>query len=516
MVECGACDEKFKVEESTIVTHKKHYPGEKSGRKPELYARSNPTNSARASTVSFQQVSYQNVSPEYAQPPTPLKTLMICIGACFIILFIVLFLIGGGEDGFLKGLDNTRRFILVGFVTIAGSGLIITGARHKKKGLLLSLALGGSLLSMPFIFPEVTDSKIADLIIEEDSLDSNKEPEIDQSSFKVRLEKYKESTGFEQVDKTREKLKNELGKDPELLKVLILHNSPDKRFQDLDPIIAYLERILALEEPPLTYSYGREIDGVPVILVTFLTPIPFDQVIEVTKKFGNPKEMNDIRSELKVIEVEVNRNTLIGPNTDFTNNINHPEYFTANYWELRNIDRDKQLNAAKRLQTVSTKGMQADISAALAALININDHELSRQAIATLYHWTLPEYHTDQSVLEYAKKIVGTDLMHSSVMDYLADKEIPGAVEILAQQWATEKGNLLWENHLMRAKKRGEMAVLSVLPTLNQTHYRSAASILSEVGTKESIPAINNLLPKVNENDKKYFKAAIDEIESRY
>jgi len=74
---------------------------------------------------------------------------------------------------------------------------------------------------------------------------------------------------------------------------------------------------------------------------------------------------------------------------------------------------------------------------------------------------------------------------------------------------------LLWENYLVRAKKRGETAVISSLPTLNQTHFKSAASILSKVATAESIPAINAMLSRVNENDKKYFKAAIDEIKSR-
>ncbi len=516
MVECGACDEKFKVEESTIVSHRKNYPGKKYESNPELYSRYKSNIPKQSPEVSFQKASYQEVSPEYAQPPRPLKTLMICIGAIFIILFIALFLIGGREEGILKNLDNSRRLILASFVTIAGSGLIISGARHKSKGLLLSLALGGTLIAMPFIFPEVSDAKLVDRILEEESLsDSVPEEEPEPSSFEARLEKYKLSTGFAKVEKTRETLKNDLKQDPDLLKVIILHNNPEKRFQDLDPIISYLETSLTLEEAPLTYSYGREIDGVPVILITFITPKPMQEVIELTKRFGSPKEMNDITSALKVIEIEVNRNTLISPNSEFTNNVNHPEYYTANYWELRNIDRDKQLNAAKRLQSAPVKGMQADISTALRDLINMNDHELSRQAIATLYHWTRPEYKTDQRVLEYAATIVGTELMHSSVMDYLADKEIPDAVEILAKQWSSEKGNLLWENHVVRAKKRGEMAVLSVLPTLNQSHYKSAAFILSKVGTAESIPAINNLLPQVNENDQKYFKDAIDEINSR-
>jgi hypothetical protein len=140
---------------------------------------------------------------------------------------------------------------------------------------------------------------------------------------------------------------------------------------------------------------------------------------------------------------------------------------------------------------------------------------LSRQAIDTLYIWTLPEYKTNDIVLDYAKKIVDTQFMDRSVMAYLADKDVVGSEDILAKQWASSKGYLLWENYLVRAKSRGERAVISSLPTLKQTHFKSAASILSKVGTAQSIPAINAVLSRVNENDKKYLKAAIDEIKSR-
>lgn len=506
MVECGACDERFKVEGSAIIRQKKHYPGEKSEMNTKIYAKSPNIEDAKNGDVAFQTANYQNVNAEYATPPKPQKTFAICVGALFIILFIIVFLIGGREDGMLKDLDNADRLILACFVAIAGSCLILIGSVNKSKGLFLSLILGGALIAMPFIFPEVIDSKIiskpAPDIVEKTILNT-----VPESSFNQELVEYSKNIGFEKVEAARASLT-----DPSALKAIILRNS---KVVDLDTILPFLQYNLGLEETPASYPYGRQLDDENVTLVIFETDTPFEIVYNMTKRFGDPQEMNEVRNALQVIEVVVDRETLAGRASSMINDPNHADYFDANHAELRSIDRSKQLNAARRLQSSTNKGRQADIAVALSDLINVNDHEVSRQAISTLYYWNLPEYKTDEKVIAYAKEIVATPLMHRSVMDYLADKDIEGSVAILAEQWASDKGHLIWENHLVRAERRGEKAVLSTLSTLREDHFRSAANILSKVGTRDSIAAINELLPRIKEDDKKYFKAAIDEIKSR-
>ena len=507
MVECGACDEKFKVEGAALVRQKKHYPGEKSESNADAFATSPSADSIANQDVAFQTANYQNVSAEYAQPPKPLKTLMICVGAITILIFIALFLFGGKEEGFLKELNTNKRLILAGFIALAGSCLIIAGSRHKKKGILLSFILGGTLLAMPFIFPEVSDSILADKDIQDPELIDIPANDEDKDPLEAQLDKYKNGIGFDKVEAARTALS-----DPDSLKAVVLRGS---KVQDMDTILSYLKQSVGFKNTPVTYNFGREIDGEPVVLITFITDTPLERVFDVTKKFGTPQDMNEIRSTLKIIEVVVNRTTLQGQPTERTSDENHPNYFDANYAELKGIDRSKQLDASRRLQTSTVKGRRADISAALAELINEKDHELSRQAIATLHQWTLPEYKTNKRVLEYAKSVVATDKMSRPVMDYLAEKNVAGSEEVLSKQWASPKGYLLWESYLVRAKEHGEQAVISALPTVSKTHYKSAASILSKVGTAKSLPAINAIMPKASEEDKKYFKASIDEIKSR-
>lgn len=509
MVECGACDERFKVEGSALVRQKKHYPGEKSESNAALFAKSPSSPAQPVKDVEFQTANYQNVSASYVQPQQPLKTLMVCVGAVVILLVIILFLIGGREEGILKGLDDTKRMVLAAFIALIGATLIIIGTKNKTKGLLLSLILSGSLIAMPFLFPEVLEAKLANTVTEPPSALSleNSVSKVDDSSFTARLETYKNGIGFEKVEAARIGLE-----DPNSLKALVLRES---KVQDLDTILSYLQYSVGFKAIPVTYTFGREVNGQPVTLITFVTDTPLERVFELTKKFGFPQDMNDIRSSLKVIEVIVDRNTLKGQPTELTSNPSHSHYFDANYLELINIDRSKQLNAARRLESATLKGRQADIASALAALISSNDHELSRQAISTLNQWTRPEYKTNPRVLEYAKEIAGTENMSRAVMDYLTNNNVASSENVLAKQWASPKGYLLWENYLIRANELGEKAVIAALPTVSNTHYKSAASILNSVGTTKCIPHLNSILPKANAEDKKYLKAVIDEIKSR-
>jgi len=422
--------------------------------------------------------------------------------------FVALFLLGSKNAGSLENLDHTKRFILAIFIALTGSLLIIIGVRNKVKGGLISLILGGSLAAMPFIFPtQLTANNSTSNTQAIDSTPSTLTDEITESNgFAERLEEYKSGIGFEIIEKLRKE------SPPERIKAIILL---ENKIQYLDSILPYLEYNLNLSSAPVTYTYGREIDGKPVTLLTMSSDTSFDELFELTKKFGEPLEMNDIRSTLKVIEVKVNQEALTPPPEGVSTDPLHPEYFNINYLELESIDRVRQLDAAKRLQSGEYLGRQSDISKLLASLLSTKDHELSSQCIATLNNWTRPEYKTDEQVLKYAKEIMGTTHMTRSVMDYLVDKKVPGATEIFAKQWQTSRGGLLWASYLIQANSMGEEAIIQSLPKVGDSHYKSAASILNKVGTSRSIPSLNNAISKANTENKKYLKAVIDEIKSR-
>ena len=503
MVECGTCDTLFEVNEDALTKKRKIYPGERTKNSTNSFVKISHTTTNN--NVNFETASYNNLDSKYAQPRSFSKSLSIAAGVTLLLLFILLFSLGGREGGFLQDIDNSKRYILSGFIALIGTILILLGSRNKIKGLLTSIVLGGGLAAMPIIFPEVTNSiNPSDLTLIPDS-----PPLIEENfddNFTKRLETYKIGIGFDIIESLRKEAP--AGK---VKAIILLEN----KIQYLDSILPYLERVLNLEKTPASYSFGREIDGKPITLLTMSTEVKFDEVFELTKRFGKPMEMNDIHSALEVIEVTVDKEALAPPLAETTTNPLHPEYFNVNYLELKSIDRSRQLSAAERLRSGEYLGRQADISKLLASQITVTDHELSEQFISTLNNWTTPQYKTDGQVLDYAKKVAGTNDMSRSVMDYLVDRKVPGAADIFAKQWATTKGGLLWASYLIEAKNVGEDAVLKALPNIGDSHYKSAASILSKVGTARSIPSLNIAISKANAENKKYLKAVIDEIKSR-
>jgi len=502
MVECGTCDELFEINEDTLAKKRKFYPGERSGNAAQTFAKAAPLSNSDNTNVNFQVASYNNIDAKYAQPRGTIKTIMIIAGITLILLFIALFILDSQKSGVLKNLDNTKRYVLAGFIIVIGSVLIIKGFRRRTRGLLTSLLLGSGLASMPIMFPAVASPK--------ENSQEESTPIVEnlpqQDSFSERLQNYKISIGFDKIEQLRNESSN-----PDQIKAILLHES---KVQYLDTILPYLERVLNLNKTPVTYPYGRDIDGSPVTLLTMSSDTSFDELFELTRKFGTPLEMNDIRSAVKVIEVKVDKKTLTPPPPGTTNNPLDPNYFNVNYQELKSIDRTRQFNAAKRLESGEYLGRQSDISKLLADLITHRDHELSEQLIATLNNWTRPEYKTDEKVLNYAKVVAGTEHMSRPVMDYLVKKNVSGSASVLSKQWAS-KGGPLWASYLVAAKQIGEEAIIKALPQVGDSHYKSAASVLSSVGTSRSIPAINIAISKANTENKKYLKAVIDEIKSR-
>ena len=153
-VECGSCDNRFKVSEEEVVKDKKKfYPGEKKDTHLERFGRNSP----EATNVEFPQVSYaQNVDPQLVGPPRPRRTVSMVCGLALVFLIIVVFLLAGGKEGALRDMETLNRFILCGFASLLGGGLIIYGTAHNRKmGFMMAAASTLILMCMPVLFPAI-------------------------------------------------------------------------------------------------------------------------------------------------------------------------------------------------------------------------------------------------------------------------------------------------------------------------------------------------------------------------
>ena len=512
MVECGACDHRFKVEGSAIMRQKrKYYPGEKSALNVNEFNKasdSDDTTRKPAAPVKFEPADYsQFPSTNYAAPASPRRTVAIVIGAVLIILIILLFLFGGRADGALQDINDTKRLLLACFIAVLGSSLIMYGSRRKKRGMLLSLLLGGSLVAMPFIFREtLTPERVSDTEV------LGNDDEVEKPISENDIEKaYADDIGYHEVIRLRKKAV-EQDLDPTIVKAIVLKTVGPH----IDTIQFYLKNKLQLDSVPSTYTIGRKLDNRPIILMIFDSEASTEEILSIVKRFGSPEPMNDMRSDLGVIEVGVDHRQFASQDANILTNEEDPNYFMANYIELNSMDRTKQLEAIKRLNKTKTSlGRRSDIATRLASMISENDKKLSTEAIKTLNKWTMPAYDLDGIVFEYAKVLSPKETLDIAVMDYLVDKQVKGCSSILAEQWLRPAGNLRWEDQILRAKSEGELAIIIALPKAPANHVKSAAAILKKIGTAKSIPVLRSTASKLDKENANYLKATIDEIKSR-
>lgn len=519
MVECGGCDHRFKVEGAAIARQKKKfYPGERAALNSESFAKvesDSVTSTENKNELGFQPASYQkNVSADYAQPPSNKRTFAIIAGVILISLFILIFMLGSQPDGMLKDMDEQKRILLAGFIAILGSGLIIGGARHKFKGIVLALVLGGSLAALPFVFHiEPTPSSQAGLNSGSDTISKTDDSKIANKERQAKIDQYKESIGYGRVEAKR--LESET---PQNIKALVIKDMGSHT----DTINNYLKYELNLDTPPSIYNTGLELaeeDGSirRVNLLIIDSDVSDEKLIEMTKKFGTPVAMDDMRTDLQVIEVQLKEELLQNTSTKVLTDETHAEFFSANYLELSHISHDRQMKAITRLSNVkSSLGRRADIAARLGDMINVKDKRRSIEVIRALKLWALPEYKLDKKIVAYANAHpIDTVNLKPAVMEYLVEKKVAGISGILEKQWLNDNGHLVWDDLIQKAGGEGETAIINALPKADSAHLKSAAAILSKIGTSRSIPALTTAIQRAKSGDAKYLKASIDEIKSR-
>ena len=511
-VECGACDHRFKVEGAAIIKqNKKYYPGEKSQVNSDSFGKVDSDNKSVSpienNELGFQPAPQYNkkIDPSYAQPPSARRTFATVTGAGIIIFFIVIFILGSRPDGMLQNIDSQKRIILAGFIVLLGSCLIISGSRNKIKGIFLSIMLGGSLATLPFVFkvtksPEVSDGSKLDT--------SNPEQkEETRNDIEKKIEQYKINIGFRKVQSAR---KN--ANDPSHVKALVVRDIGSHT----DTIANYFKEELALEIPPTDYQGERSLDSRRVTLFVLNTDISTDELIEMTKKFATPAVMDIVRTQLDVVEVLVDEEKLKNRNSKILDDESNPEFFNANFQELFHISRDRKITALQRLEKVkSSLGRRADIADKISMMINVKDVQLSNEAIRTLNKWAIPEYKLDYKVKAYAEALTDKGNLELPVMEYLVEKKIPNISNILANQWLNSNGHLIWDDLIRQAGSQGEAAIIQALPSADSAHLKAASSVLIKIGTRKSLPALNAALVRAEKEDAKYLKATIDEIKSR-
>lgn len=510
-VECGACKHRFRVTEeaalSTRKSQKKSYPGEKASNNKETFSkRAGSAPLADKQSVAFEPASYNH--PLMHGKMGPKHWLMVLAGLAIMGITIYLFATQTREGGMIEHLDLNKRLAVAIFATIFGCILLMVGMTKKLVGLVLSLIIGGIIIAMPYLAPAYSPS--------EPSPQNEAPLKPSDSSSKVlgrkahSLDQLKDEIGYQKVLDAKAESKH-----PEDIKALVIGKSKEEY---MFLVINYLEESLDLPQAPASYSQRRHFLETKATLIVLDTKKSYQEIYDAVSSIGPVTEIKSEEGEVLFVATMLNEEVFRVKDTKRLSDPEDAAYFDLNLKELSSLDYDRRLSALRRLNAYNgdTIGMRSDLCRKAQSFIKASNKEISNEAITFLTRWTRPDYGSTKVILDYAIEINDAGgRLDASVSAYLNKFNPSEAAPLYTKLWLSPRGRFLYDQLLINADRVGESVIIRALPNAPQSHMKSAASILSHVGTARAIPALRAAAARTSGENRKYLQAAIDEINSR-
>ena len=498
-VECTACQHGFELTSEHLAHDEpqKYFPGEKAHN---LGAFKRTTAEPMAEVaVDFQPADYAQAADPGQNLPTGAKHLMCIFGGMLgMAVVLCLFVLGSGPGGMLTDVPLQKRWFLVGFTALIGGLLMQYGfVKYRVAGMILTGLFVVALLAMPLIYPVHLSPVASEYDPSAVDLEVHIDPPEDSEFF------YKSELGYASVESQIRK-----AEQPERVIAFALIGAKPVH---MDTIKRYLGQSLLTAESPRVHR-GRRIEGKPATLVVFLNArVSLEDAEAYAQKFADRVEL---REDLQLIEVEVDTDALTLSNAKELTDDTHLRFHEANLEELRSIDSKRQLAAVKRLGNTKVIRARSDIVRQLLILLTQKNTENGSAIVDTLRVWSVPE----DGVCEVIKQLADASMQEGveipkAYLQFLIEQNAQDIGEILVYAW--KRDVILQEKLIVSAGMRAESALVEVLPRLNQKQLESASHILRQVGTEESLPALEQAKERVGGDLQKTVQLAIDTIEAR-
>ena len=502
-VECGSCDNRFKVTDDVQVKEKKKfYPGEKKGVHLERFATSSASvvaSSPEATQVGFQEAHYQaDVNADRIGPPRPRRTISSIIGVSIMVMMILIFLIFGREDGPMRDMETTNRFVLAGFTAVLGSLLILYGlGQNKLRGMLLCLVLGGGLLAMPALFPGNPISASAEEAKPEVLLKDS--PNSRSSYGQSENNDYLDNVGYRPVADALEKY-------PSDGVVAVYIRNARKLVRD--KISAYLYAETGKVSRGTSYDQVDQTDSGLILMVK--QKMSIDEIASMCSRFGR---VDKIDRDLRLIDVTVENSKIVKLDPEASLDSDNPQYYRQQLEALGSFDPEVKMKTVKRLAGVEPKSMRDDISRALVVMLPESPNDLQLEIFKALQVWSKPDDGAGPVVLNVVQQLHKDGEVSKAAMTFLVHRQIDGAQVILMDLW--QKDPVGWSELFVNLGEGAQVLLLPELKKMDTVHIVAASDILGKVGAKSCIPYLEAVIEKQEETGKESLKAAIDEIKKR-
>ena len=461
MVECGACEFRFRVDDESQVKSRKFYPGEKLSQGLNRYSRQ--PHSEFSANLPVEVAHYADVPDIERFEPTPISKVIVgLVGAGIMAITLLILITGASQQGVLNGVTTDRRMVIAGFFAVVGVVMIAyANPRARAKATLLAFIPGLGLILTPLWLTDGSKPLVGTNAVV-----------IPPSAPVVTVDGRKKISDLkaEVLYAPMERALIEADGQGHVVGIWM------KGIRDSNAALVntYLMRVSGASEqshlyPRLNQNY---------LLVLTRSQLSLEEMAKQCERVG---EVDAVFPELHLIQVTVD-------NEQFNElpiaKLSDPEdgaFYQLNYRELLCIDIRRINEALIRLSSAPPVQSRDDIIKRMTELLYMSDREMLANICKALTIWSDGTDDSAQAAMRAAKAIdENHDEIPIAAVVFLTKWKQPGVYPILDKMWKRDPA--IWEEVYM---KSGAPAADFIIPHLKEgsnRHRMSAARIAGRVG----------------------------------
>lgn len=499
MVECGACDARFRINDDVILRTKKFYPGERNSTELNRFQR---VPLSAAAPEGLQTIRYADFNQlDKLEPTSPQRITAGILGVGLMAVIALMFIFSSGPSGSLSAMPLENKLLMGGFVSAVGVALLVyANPRARAKAGFFGLLMAAGLLTIPFFIkgPPMTYTDSGDSLDYVDPTDPLLFPEVPEDPLATLKDRFSTNP----LEAEQKRLESS-GSDKSAYGIYVTNLLQRNIYTVRDYLIR--ETMAGSSSHP----YPR--DNGDYLMV--LTDVSMD-ITEVAKIAGLLGATKEVHPEIGVVVVSVNNEQLEDSAPEKLNNQKDPAFYTLNQRELASIDMDRVKRAVERLAAAEPSIYREDISGILLKLLEkpgIRFHdELSKALLVWLQD---PSLAGDAALKVLEEHIASGKPVPENLVTLLLKGKNQAAIPSVQILWLGDP--LIWERHYAEFGAVIEPNVIEQLGSEKAPLRRSAINILGRIGTESSLSPLGQLVGAEDPEVRVLAERAIKAIKER-
>lgn len=461
MVECGACEFRFRVDDESNVKSRKFYPGEKRNTGLNFYSRQPHTEFSANLPV---EVAHYAEMPDIERfEPTPMSKVIVgLVGAGVMAITLLILITGASQQGVLSGVSTDRRMVIAAFFAIVGTVMIsYANPRSRVKATLIAMIAAIGLILTPMWLTEgskplIGTNPVTPLI----------SSPVDMGDSRRKMADLKAEVLYAPMEKAL----LEGGNQGHVIGVWM------KGIRDSNAALvnSYLLRASGASEQSHLYPRMNQ----NYLLVLTGSQLTLEEMAKQCERVG---QVDNVVTELQLIQVTVDNDQFNELPIAKLSDQEDGAFYQMNYRELLCIDIRRINEALVRLSVAKPVQSRDDIIKRMIELLDLSDREMLSNLCKALTVWSDGSDGAPAAAMKAAIALdTKDDVIPIEAAVFLIKWRQPEVYPILDKMWLREP--TIWEDVYMQSGAPAQEYLIPHLLEGRNRHRMSAARIAGRIG----------------------------------